>query len=300
MLVERRLDKVYSEADIIYFDNTSRYVFFSDVHRGDNSLSDDFARNRHIYYHALEYYYKSNFTYVEVGDGDELLEHANLRHIYAAHYDIFQMLRHFHNAHRLIMLFGNHNKQLAQPDYVEKHYSHVFDDNLDALVPLFPGLKVREAIVLEHASTAQRVFVVHGHQGDFLNDQAWFVSLFMIRYLWRFMHILGVNYMASPAKNREKRHKVEKNYNKWNRHHGIVLLCGHTHRAKFPARGEASYFNSGCCIHPRGINCMEIVDGKIILVRWHMHTRDDGLLYIKRSVVRGPEPLASYSQHKND
>ncbi len=32
------------------------------------------------------------------GDGDELSEHSNFAHVYAAHSDIFQMLRNFHNA----------------------------------------------------------------------------------------------------------------------------------------------------------------------------------------------------------
>ncbi len=300
MFTERILDEVYRKADIRYFDNTSRYVFFSDVHRGDNSLSDDFARNRNIYYHALEYYYKSNFTYVELGDGDELLEHSKFQHIYSAHADIFQMLRNFHMAKRMIMLFGNHNMQLADPNFVKKYYSVVIDEYSDEEFTLFPDLEVREAIILEHAHSGQRIFAVHGHQGDFFNHQGYFLSKFSIRFFWRFLHIMGVNYMASPAKSREKRHKIEKKYTRWNRQHGIMLLCGHTHRAKFPAKGEASYFNTGCCIHPRGLNCIEIIDGKIVMVRWHMHTKDDGLLYIKRSISRGPDPISIFSQHKND
>jgi hypothetical protein len=67
------------------FDDRSKFVFFSDVHRGDDSLSDEFARNRHIYYHALNYYYRDDFTYVEVGDGDELWENGLFRRIYNSH-----------------------------------------------------------------------------------------------------------------------------------------------------------------------------------------------------------------------
>ena len=77
MRTNHRLDKVFRNAFPVPFDDTSRFVFFSDVHRGDDSLSDEFGRNRHIYDHALDYYYNHGYTYVEVGDGDELWENAH-------------------------------------------------------------------------------------------------------------------------------------------------------------------------------------------------------------------------------
>ena len=54
-------------------DDESKFIFFSDCHRGDGSFTDDFAQNQNIYYYAMEYYYKNGYTYVEIGDGDELL-----------------------------------------------------------------------------------------------------------------------------------------------------------------------------------------------------------------------------------
>jgi hypothetical protein len=30
-----------------------------------------FSRNENLYFTALNYYYKENFTYIEIGDGDE-------------------------------------------------------------------------------------------------------------------------------------------------------------------------------------------------------------------------------------
>ena len=69
-----RLNKIYENAKRIDFNNRDRLVFFSDIHRGNNSWADEFARNENIYYYALQYYYDERFTYVEVGDGDELLK----------------------------------------------------------------------------------------------------------------------------------------------------------------------------------------------------------------------------------
>lgn len=294
MKTRSKLNEVFKNAFPVPFDDTSKLVFFSDVHRGDDSLSDEFGRNRHIYYHALNFYYQNDFTYVEVGDGDELWEHPKFRYIRGAHVTTFNMLRNFFNEDRLLMLFGNHNMQLKYPKYVEENLFKVYDEYNDVNEDLFPGIHIHEALIFKHRETSQEIFVVHGHQGDFINDQFWRVSYFLIRYFWRFMHVLGVKYAASPAKNRQKRHKVEKNYNKWIEDKDIILICGHTHRPKFPGPNEAAYFNCGCCMHPRGINCLEIENGKIALVSWRMHSKEDGTLFIKRTVTKGPSDLTNF------
>ena len=294
MFTNARLDQVFSDAKRIEFDDNSKYVFFSDVHRGDNSLSDEFGRNKHIFYHALDYYDQDGFTYVEVGDGDEMWETPKYNYIHNSHRFVFEKLKNFHDEGRMIMIFGNHNMFMKNKGFVEKNMHRVLDDYSDQYEDLFMGMEVYESVVLFHRQTGQEVFVVHGHQGDFLNDQAWRISLFLVRYFWRFMHIIGVKYAASPAKNRKKRHRIEKNYSNWIRKHGIMLLCGHTHRAKFPGKNEEPYFNAGCCMHPRGITCIEMAYGEIALVSWHMHTRKDGMLYIKRTILKGPELLTSF------
>ncbi|MGI6727518.1 MAG: hypothetical protein ACOX4P_03025 [Anaerovoracaceae bacterium] len=294
MLTRQRLDAVFKNAFPVPFDDTSKFVFFGDVHRGDDSLSDEFGRNRHIYYHAMNYYYETGCTYIEVGDGDELIEQPKFKHIYAAHVTTFEMLKKFHNDGRMIMLYGNHNRQLRNRVYLERNFYRSFDEFSGIYEDLFPGIVVHEAIVLKHRKTNQEIFVVHGHQGDLINDQLWPVSFVTIRYFWRFMHILGVKYAASPSKNAYRRHKVEKNFNRWNKHQDIMLICGHTHRPKFPRPGEPSYFNTGCCIHPRGITCLEIINGKVSLVSWRMHSRKDGTLFVKRTVIQGPEPITKY------
>ena len=74
MSTNKRLTKVFENAKRITFNNSDRLVFFSDVHRGNNSWADEFARNEMVYSFALQYYYDHDFTYVEVGDGDELLK----------------------------------------------------------------------------------------------------------------------------------------------------------------------------------------------------------------------------------
>ena len=48
-LVEKRLTEAYNKAKIEYFDNNSKYIFFSDCHRGDCTPSDEFAKNQNIF-----------------------------------------------------------------------------------------------------------------------------------------------------------------------------------------------------------------------------------------------------------
>ncbi|NCC69236.1 MAG: serine/threonine protein phosphatase, partial [Clostridia bacterium] len=52
MQTEQRLTQAYNSAKVQYFDENSKYVFFSDVHRGVGNLSDDLTRTRIIYLYA--------------------------------------------------------------------------------------------------------------------------------------------------------------------------------------------------------------------------------------------------------
>ena len=98
MQASDRLSQAYKNAKVEYFDDTSRYAFLSDAHRGDSSLADEFSHNENIFLYALDYYYRNGFTYAELGDGDELWEHAKFKHIRLAHREVYQSLKKFHNS----------------------------------------------------------------------------------------------------------------------------------------------------------------------------------------------------------
>ena len=294
MNTDGRLMRAYNSAREIEFDDSSKLVFLSDVHRGDNSISDEFAHNQNIYYHALNHYYNEGYTYVEVGDGDELWEHSKFEHIRSAHSDVYWLLSKFYEVNRFVLLYGNHNMHFGNKTYVEKNLYEFYDEYLEEQGELFPGIEVHESVILKHKTTGQKVFVVHGHQGDMLNDQLWRMSMAWMRYFWRVMHVIGFRNPASPAKNRVKRHKIENSFSDFIKRHGIILVCGHTHRPRFPNPGEVPYFNDGCCVHPRGISGLEIVGGQIMLVDWRVRPNEKGSLYISKKIIRGPEPLTSY------
>ncbi len=291
----KKLLSAYENAYKVPFNEDTRIIFFSDVHRGDNSLSDEFAHNQNIYYHAMEYYFKNGFTYIEVGDGDELWEQTKFHIIRYAHSPVFMLLKKFHDDHRFIMLYGNHNMTFENPKNVKKNLYTFYDEYEDETKVLFQGIKVHEAVVLVNEKIPLEIFVVHGHQGDFINDQIWPVMRTLNRYFWRYFHTVGFQNPASPAKNAHKRHKIEINYSKFIAAYNKVLIVGHTHRPKFPKPGDLPYFNTGCCIFPRNITGIEIVDNQISLIEWRTIPDSDGNLRIIRRVIRGPRPLSDFA-----
>lgn len=70
-----------------------------------------------------------------------------------------------------------------------------------------------------------------------------------------------------------------------------MIIMGHTHRPKFANEGEVPYFNTGTCVHPRNITGIEISHDQIQLVEWKIGIVDNGVLQIKRRVMRGPRLL---------
>jgi len=289
-----RLLKAYESGIKVPFNNKDKIIFFSDIHRGDNSISDEFAHNQNIYYHALNHYFQNGYTYIEVGDGDELWEHSKFKHIRGAHSDVYCLIREFYVQDRFWMLYGNHNMSFKHQHHVKHNLHEFFDEYKDEVSPLFPGIEVYESLILTHEETGKEVFVVHGHQGDFINDHIWRIMKFINRHFWHYLHIVGFRNPSSPAKNRHKRHKIEKNYTKWIKKYRKMLIVGHTHRPKFPNNGEEPYFNTGSCIFPRSITGLEINEGKIGLVDWRIKPDVKGSLHISKTYLKGPESIEKF------
>lgn len=294
MFTYKRLLSAYKNAKRQEYDENSKYIFFSDTHRGDDSASDEFTRNENVFLHALEYYYHNGYVYVEAGDGDELWEYADFKNIRLAHSDIFLAIKKFFDDNRCILLYGNHNIYLKSKSFVKKNLYSYYDEFSQDTCELLNEITPHEALVLKHKTSGQEILVVHGHQGDFMNDQLWIASMFLMRFFWRYLHVVGFQNPASPAKNLYKRAKIEIKYKKWIEKYNKMIICGHTHRPKFSESSELPYFNTGCCIHSKGITGIEISEGKIMLVSWRIKAEPNGNLRVERSIVRGPAPIKDY------
>lgn len=292
---KKRLDHAYKTAKIVDFDDDSKFVLFSDCHRGDNSFADDFANNRNIYFHALKHYYAEGFQYCELGDGDELWENLSFESILNAHKNVYLLMKLFHDDNRLHMIWGNHDMVYRNPDYVKKHLSTYFDPKIGEDVELFTNITYHEGIVLKHCSTGQKLFLTHGHQADWWNYLFWKWSRFLVRILWKPLNVMGIADPTSPAKNYKELIKVERRAKKWiAENNNLFTIFGHTHRPRFPEPGDIAFFNDGSCVHPRSITGLEIENGEISLIKWQIATKDDGTLQIVRVLLEGPRKLQDY------
>ena len=50
---------------------------------------------------------------------------------------------------------------------------------------------MNEGLVLRHAKTGSKVFLVHGHQVDCLNDTLWWFSRFIVRNFCKLLQLGG-------------------------------------------------------------------------------------------------------------
>ncbi len=287
-LAQRRLDQVFAASPRLTLADDARWVFFSDLHRGDDSRSDAFAPNRPIFLGALEHYWAQGFTYAEVGDGDELWKNGSLRAIQRAHAPVFDLLHRFHDARRLHLLSGNH------------------DGSLDRVRD---GMPVREGLVLQPRSGWQPVLVVHGHQADFVNDQLQAPLRLFVQHFWRHLqdHGLRNTLPEGPAAAAAGRmvqqalrwtgrwqQAIEQKMLAWAQATQRAVICGHTHRPALAAVGAAPYFNTGSGVKPGYITGLELQGGIISLVRWVLEedAAAPGSRRATRQLLAAPRPLA--------
>ncbi|WP_330381823.1 metallophosphoesterase [Defluviitalea phaphyphila] len=195
----KHISQVFNSADEILFDDSSKFILMSDCHRGDGSWSDDFARNQNIYFSALVKYYHENYTYIELGDGDELWEN-NICEAIQTHNDVFWLLSKFYKEGRLFFIYGNHDMVKKSKRFVKKHLFQYFNESSKEYCFLFPNIKIHEGLVLKHRITGRKILLIHGHQVDFLNYTLWEIARFLVRYIWRPLNLFGVNDPTRPAK----------------------------------------------------------------------------------------------------
>ena len=297
----RRLTEVLETAREVPFDDSSQIVFFSDCHRGDNSRIDAFARNEKLFLHALTHYYREGFTYIEVGDGDELWHNRRFSNVRQAHGHVFDWLHEFDRQNRLHLILGNHDLHNGQRNAVEKD-----------------GIVAREGLVLRHSRTGQRIFAVHGHQADTKSDRFCAISRLVVRHIWRPLRFLGFGTVPGRREDIQRgkmtdedrvikwlrawearieqrivkisREMIERRIVDWLQSHWQITICGHTHRPVCAAHGTP-YFNAGSCVYPGYITGLEIRDGEIALIKWSSRSGHRGPQRIRYTLLAPPRKL---------
>ena len=280
-----RMERTFQDARCLPLNRCTRYIVFSDCHRGIGNANDNFLKNEFLYLAAMGHYNRECFTCLELGDGDELWENRSLDRIKEAHQESFEMLARFYEAGRLYLVYGNHDMVKKDPAFLEKNFQTCFCDQDLCERPLCPGVRFYPGIILRDSENKQDIYLTHGYQADLLNSTFWRLSRFLVRYVWRPLEALGIPDPTSAAKNNTRKKQSEKRLSQWAALRGLYLVTGHTHHPMIKASG---YFNTGSCIHPSGITGIEIRGRCLTLVKWSVASRPDLSLYARREVLGEP------------
>ena len=262
--IHRRLTQVLETAITIPIDDSSKFVFFSDLHRGNGGRSDSFLPNARLFLHALTHYERNGFSYVEVGDGDELWKGWPIEAIRQAHRRLFDLLHQMDLEQRLHLILGNHDLKRKTNLRIEKD-----------------GLPAHEGLVLKHEPSGQQLFVVHGHQADITNDYLYFIAHRAVRFSYHVRELLQHLCCSGHGEPKLKMGKLEQRLMDWVSVCHQMIICGHTHRQAFPQNGGPAYFNTGSGIVPGIITGLELRNGALVPIRW---TEPRRACYVRQQV----------------
>lgn len=254
-----------------------KFIIFSDQHKGNRDYADDFANNEINYIQALRYYQQQNFSFINLGDSEELWKYT-AEEVLPANEKAFAAEGAF-QPNQYYKTFGNHDiiwKNKWDAERLLKKYFSV-------PIPVYEGIILKTTIGKETLS----IFCTHGHQGDKMSDNNAF-STWVVAHLWTpVQRYLRIN-INTPSKDDTLRNKHNKLMYEWSSNHkNLLLITGHTHHPVFAsgkysnhssnkidtgitAHLKPSYFNSGCCCYSDGdITGIEIEGGHIRLIKWH-------------------------------
>lgn len=291
---------------LIDIDSTpQKFIIFSDLHKGNKKLSDDFAPAETNYIAALDYYNREGYTLVVLGDSEELWK-FNLFTVQKHNHQSFDAEKKFLQRNALIKVFGNHdvfwnNDPFAGLQLINTYGQHV---------------KIYEGVILKLTTTGKtiHIFLTHGHQGDGQSDGNKFSAWFVAKIWAPLQAYLELN-INTPAFNDILKTEHNQFMYEWSsEQENLLLVTGHTHQPVFESMThlerlykqlliarqvndktaisrlqdeiafrqqeynhvsedylhlKPSYFNSGCCCFSDGdITGIEIDNGEIRLIKW--------------------------------
>jgi predicted phosphodiesterase len=266
-----------------------KFIIFSDQHKGNRDYADDFAGNEPNYLQALQYYQQQNFSFINLGDSEELWKYT-VEEVLPTNEKAFAAEAAFQPNH-YFKTFGNHDiiwKNKWDAERLLKKYFTV-------PIPVYEGIILKTIIGKETLS----IFCTHGHQGDKMSDNNAF-STWIVAHIWTpVQRYLRIN-VNTPSKDDTLRNKHNKLMYEWSSNHkNLLLITGHTHHPVFAsgkysnhssneidtgntAHIKPSYFNSGCCCYSDGdITGIEIEGGYIRLIKWHTENNSSSRMILE-------------------
>jgi predicted phosphodiesterase len=284
---------------------TDKLVIMSDLHKGNGNAADDFRTAQNNYMAACYYYLQNDFTYIALGDIEELWEN-NIAEVVANNENSIEVERKFVEKNKFYKIIGNHDLYWSNtPFFAHKWLKKMYDK----VIPIYEGMLLKTKIGTKKID----IFLTHGHQGDKTSDgnklSKWFVA-----NVWsKVQAYLDIN-LNTPSQDFLLRDKHNRMMYEWSKDQKeLILITGHTHKPVFASLNhieklnkdlayakdaneellaekimveiakrkqeyistepftlkKPSYFNTGCCCFNDGdITVIEIADLKIKLVKW--------------------------------
>jgi hypothetical protein len=225
----RALDQALQEArneGVIALDSDSRYIIFSDQHKGARTKADDFLPCEGRYLAALDYYYEHGHSLIVLGDAEELWE-EDPEGVFASYPNVFQREARFH-PDRYLRVVGNHDDAWENPELVERY-----------LAPIYPGIQIHRGLVLrfsEGGEISGELFLTHGHQGTLGSDVLDFISPSVVTLMREVQKATGL-FGTTPRQDACLRAERDTQLYRWSTRQGnLVLITGHTHRPVWSSR----------------------------------------------------------------
>lgn len=230
-LINWGMDKAFGEAcsqNTVPLTGDSKYIIFSDHHKGARSKADDFLDSEQTYLDALNDYLDKGYTLIVLGDAEELWEEKP-EAVLRSYKDVLEKEQRFYQEDRYIRIYGNHDITWKDPQAVESHL-HSF----------FPGIEVRNGLVFSFTDDQEaegKIFLVHGHQGTIDSDLITPFSRWAVRYFWRRFQIATGLGRTTPAKDACLRAAHDTMMYRWaSEQDSLILIAGHTHRPIWSSR----------------------------------------------------------------
>lgn len=214
MTFERMKDHFDRAKQVAFAPDRDRIIILSDAHKWDRGETDFFKDVEPAYLQALDHYYRNGFTLILLGDIEEGA--ADLfRHVIAKYPDTFAREKRF-LPDRYFRVYGNHDH-----DWKKEEARAKLEAVMGGPIPVYPALCLGE-----------RIFVVHGHEGDLFSDELHDISKIVLRLFKRFAEKM-TGKKPSTAENSKRRCRRACLLYEWGRANRKIVIAGHTHLAYF-------------------------------------------------------------------
>ncbi|WP_420630099.1 metallophosphoesterase [Candidatus Leptofilum sp.] len=211
-------------------DNHTKYIIFSDQHRGGRNGADDFQASERAYNAALAYYFEMGYHLIALGDVEELWEERPSK-VLKKYKHSLKLEAQFHEDGRYHRVFGNHDDIWKYGRLVNFYFRKYFGDKA---LTVFESLKIP---VQKGEQAVGEFYLVHGHQGSIESDYLTHFSRLFVRYFWRYFQQITRKRLNTPATDWRKRKRTnEAMYNWAEAQKNLVLITGHTHYPVFESK----------------------------------------------------------------